>query len=72
MDTRLNRKLQILIFIVYAANACIFPFQAVYFSDRHLSFTQIGIAEESYLAEQLPPSCMVCWRLPALPLSVLL
>lgn len=37
-------KLQILIFVLYAANACYFPFQPVYFSDRKLSFTEIGIA----------------------------
>ncbi|HEY5562423.1 MAG TPA: MFS transporter [Clostridiaceae bacterium] len=36
-------KLQFLMFIIYASNACFSPFLPVYFKDRHLTFTQIAI-----------------------------
>ena len=44
LERRLAVKLQMMILLVYASNACFFAFQPVYFSDRRLSFTQIGIA----------------------------
>lgn len=44
MEGKFTYKLLLLIFILYAANACYYPFQPVYFNSRELTFTQIGIA----------------------------
>ena len=44
MDSKYTLKLQILFFIIYAGTACYGPFQAVFFGDRALNYTQIGIA----------------------------
>lgn len=44
MKSNFTLKLQLFTFIIFAGNACFFPFQAVYFSDRKLSYTEIGIA----------------------------
>lgn len=44
MDKKLVIKLQIFTFIISASSACFGPFLPVYFNDRRLTFSQIGIA----------------------------
>lgn len=43
-DNLLKNKISLFYWVIYGAMACYYPFLTVYFTDRGLSYTQIGVA----------------------------